>query len=805
MNAPTLRRNVLILAVMLVPLAACSDPAAPPMEEEEACSGADDLAGCLPSWSSYAPLGAEVDSVTTSESTEVTEELERFDDVTGELVNLGAVTFVCTDVTHDFRDTPGELITGFGIDQTKIWPGALIQGRSHRDGAGSLLELPIRERAPINVSVSFNNSDNTRLVDSPDNSSIGQALGEMIEGAAVEGTVTANNITFSQETYSSEQQAALAFGVSGRYLGFEASATGSVTSSVTTNVIAAQFMQEMYVAGVTQPATPADFFSDALTNERYQVYANAGQVGPSNPPLYVSRVGFGRMMVFSMSAKAEANEIKGALSVAYNGIGAGGSANLSAKETSILQSAELRISQIGGDQQNALAAISSGDLKDYFADAASLQSAAPLWFELKSMTGEIAYVSEAGTYTETTCVPKLPGTFDYAEEQSVSVPFTSGTERSTLWADVNGDDRMDLVFNERSTTPALNRTHVALSSGNGVFTVQAAWDHPETPTEGWQNYMPLVADVDGDGSDDLVWNVLTTTNNVVYGAMSNGNGTYTATTRQERPATGWHTYRSVAGDLDGDGMDDLLFSNAGNHSSLLRTYYALARGDGTFYFGAPFVDRSGDFSGYDAPVLAQFDGFGGLDFALNAIGGTYNNTYVGLFTSTSDSTGTITYTAPLVAGSGYSPYRLQIGNVDGTNAADLIWVDQYADGYEGRTYVARNRGDGTFDAPTLVFDERIIGDNEPFAGDFNNDGHADILMIHRTSDTNQILTGFGFGDADGFGFTFPAGLQTHPNVPTEGWDVYDDIFIGDVTGDRKADVVWTNPSSDTRIYVAIAK
>jgi hypothetical protein len=34
---------------------------------------------------------------------------------------------------------------------------------------------------------------------------------------------------------------------------------------------------------------------------------------------------------------------------------------------------------------------------------------------------------------------------------------------------------------------------------------------------------------------------------------------------------------------------------------------------------------------------------------------------------------------------------------------------------------------------------------------------------------------------------------------------FDQIFVGDVSGDGKADIVWTNPSSDARIFVALAK
>ncbi len=800
MRRPTLSRPLAwSLSVLVTVMAACSETTAPdPIDE---CAGKGALTGCVPSWGEFSPLASEQAPTPTPDPavvSEVTEELERFDEAEEKFVSLGNVTFVCTDKTYSFTENPSQALS-FNMDETVIWPGALIQGRSHRDAAntGGLLELPIRERAPINVTVTFNNDDNSRLVDSPDNGSVSSALGSMILGAELQGLATANNIDFKQEVFSSEKQAAVAFGVSGRYLGFEASAQGSTTSSVSTNVVAAQFKQQMYVAGVTQPSTPQAFFSDAFTDEAYQAQETLGRIGPANPPLYVARVGYGRMMVFTMSAKAEASEIKGALEVAYNGVGGSAQANLSAKQTAILNSAELRISQVGGDQQNALNAISTGKLEDYFSDTAPLTSAAPLWFELKSLTGEVAVVSEPGTYTETTCVPKLPGTFDYQDEQSMTIPFTPGTQRTTLQADVNGDGRMDLVFNERRTSPALNRTHVALASGAGMFTLQSAFDHSETPAEGWENFNVHVADLDGDGRDDLVWNALTASNNVNYLAMSTGDGLYTERPRQERPAGGWNTYRAVVGDLNGDGRDDLLWTNAGStNTTTLRTYFGIAKSDSTL--ATPlYVDRAGNFSGYQNVALAQMDGAGGVDLVLNALGNLYNNTYVGRFTATSDTTGTLSFPPAYVDPvDGWATYRFRVGNIDGQPGADLAWASP-----EGRVYRHLNSGNGSFGTRPPFYDSNFANTSMHLA-DFNNDGRQDILLVNQTAGDNQLLTGFGLADGN---FTYPAGVQTHPEVPVSGWLPYSDIFVGDVNADGKADIVWTNPSGDARIYVALAK
>jgi hypothetical protein len=448
-----------------------------------------------------------------------------------------------------------------------------------------------------------------------------------------------------------------------------------------------------------------------------------------------------------------------------------------------------------------LAAIKSGNLADYFTDVVPLTAAEPIWFELKSLTGEVAYVSEPGTYTQTTCEPKLPGTFEYSPVQNLSIPFTSATERATIQADVDGDGNMDLVFNERSTTPALNRVHVALSDGAGAFDLQAPWTHSQAPAEGWQNFDNLLAaDVDGDGRDDLVWNVLTATQNAIYTVISMGDGSFVERARQERPAAGWNNYSVRAGDLDGDGQDDLLWSNAGpSASAVLRTYYALAQDDTTFHMAAAPIDRAGNYSGYDGPVLAQLDGANGLDFVVNARGSAFNNAYVGRFTPASDSTGALSFPTPFVATQdGWNSYQLRVGNVDGKDGADMVFVY----GATGRTYRVLNNGDGTWVTNTPAYQDNVLADNVPFLADFNDDAHSDLLLVSLSTDSNELITGFGTDDGS---FSFPAGTQTHPAVPASGWETFDDIFVGDVNGDSKADVVWTNPSGTTAIYVALAR
>ena len=259
--------------------------------------------------------------------------------------------------------------------------------------------------------------------------------------------------------------------------------------------------------------------------------------------------------------------------------------------------------------------------------------------------------------------------------------WTSNTTYPRVLADVNGDDRADIVaFGEGGT-------YVALGQANGTFgaaMVASGEFGRSAPAGGWSSndrYHRELADVNGDGRADIVG----FGNDGVYVALGQANGTFgaaqvaSANFGYSTGAGGWTSddiYPRRLADVNGDNRADIVAFGEGG------TYVALGQADGTF--GAAMV-ASGEF-GRSTP----------------AGGWTSNEVY----------------------------YR-ELADVNNDGRADIVGF-----GNDG-TYVALGQANGTFASSQAVSGNFGAG---PGAGgwgsqdtfprhlaDINNDGYADIV------------------------------------------------------------------------------
>jgi len=759
----------------------------------------DDYLTNLPSWTQFTAdvNKPDQDATATGPAEPLPDDTVNVKEVEddGSVTVIPDVRYQCTQTPYTLTKNP-ERIVMYSPDTEILWPGSLIQGKSRKE-LGSLLGLTIKERSPIKVSIpSFANNDNFREVDQPDQATVAQAVGSMIGNATQKGLSSPSTITFKMESYDSEQEFGLSVGLSGHYLGFSASATGDISRNASEHTITAQFYQKMFEVVVAPPQTPGAFFSSDFTQDKLQQQIDLGRMGPDNIPVYISNVVYGRMMMFSFTSSASESDIRATIQAAYDGIGGGASGSLSVRQKKILQTAKIAVTSLGGDAQATLDVIRSGDWSRYFTDEAPLSSAAPLSYTFRNLgDGSIAGVTETTNYDIRQCkaVPATPGTFSYLDPQVVTAPFSGGVQ--TLVGDVDGDGRADLIWNQLQQGD--NRVYVGLSNGDGTFTFTSPVTHPESPPEGWGNYSVHLADINGDGKADLVWSYLGDTGNKTYIGIGNGDGTFAFPSVRLRDGQ-WGAYRIAVADAagptgSGDGLDDLIWVRS---LSSLGIYLGLSKGDSQFDY-APWQPLSGTFSSAWKQVAANVDGDGDDDVVLNRLSGGTNSTYV--LRSNGDETWTELGPFSNGAVANWDGFRILTADVDGLGSKSLIWADTAST--ENRIVVGKWNGSSfQFLAPQSA---QYMSAGDPplhvLVGDVDGDGDADLIW-NTSGSVNRTYVSLGQGDGS---FDFSPQSQLHPDSDPN-WAQFT-MYVADVNGDGRDDIIWNWPAATNRIYTAIGK
>ncbi len=781
--------QTLILIAAAVTVAACANSDGPGGTTPTPVGDVATFMAELPAWDEFSPLGAAQPPAATGETTDLgVEELDVEvvrEDGTTEI--LPDVQYVCRETPYRLTENPEEIVM-FSPDREILWPGAFIQGNSYANGLGGLRPLVINERAPINVSIpGLATGQNFRLVSSPQQATVESAIGEIIGDATRDTLDRASSITFSMDTYHSESSWALSVKASGRYLGFSGSAQGDRSRNASETTVTAKFVQKMYEVVVAPPQTPSAFFSAAFTAQKLQEQVDLGRIGSDNIPVYVSEVVYGRMMMFSVTSTASAEDIRGSISAAYNGLGAGGSGSLSAKQQTILQKSKIAITSIGGPAEATQDVIRSGNLNDFFTRTAALSTAVPLSYTFRNLSdGTIAQVTESTDYVIRECTAQGAGgePFVFLPEQIVPVGVT--TPARAVTGDFNHDGFTDIAWNH--TGPTGNEVLLGLCDGNGGFDYFGPISHPETPGEGWTAYDTSVGDLDGDGDDDLVWNARGASN-VTYLGFSDGLGGLTFGGRQRQPVGGWGAYRVFVGDVNGDRIDDLVWNVT---SSTNRTYVGLGSATGELTFLTAQDHPNGGWTPYTTHI-GDVNGDGRLDLIWNVTTTTGNRTYA----ATGGSDGRFSFRAAFDRpGNGWSDYTAVVGDANGDSRTDVVWAATARSSVP--VHLSYATASGFANGPLVFKDTERDGPHQLRLLDLDGDGRQDLVMNRLTNLVNAVYVGLST-QSSGFLFT-PLDME-HPAGVT--WDQYQ-LLSGDFNGDGRQDLAWNHAAVTNRIFVALS-
>ncbi|HEY3359570.1 MAG TPA: FG-GAP-like repeat-containing protein [Polyangia bacterium] len=313
-----------------------------------------------------------------------------------------------------------------------------------------------------------------------------------------------------------------------------------------------------------------------------------------------------------------------------------------------------------------------------------------------------------------------------------------------LYGDFNGDGKTDIAFVEGAVGSCANMS-IYLANGNGTFLGPYAGPNrclSGTPDSGYaDNYCRAtndlrrlrVADVNGDGNDDLIAieGIGTTAAMSVY--LSNGNGTFAAAKAGPSRAIGGtcdtaavDMGRIKLGDFNGDGSIDIAAVEGWGSTAAMSIY--LSNRDGTF--AAAVAGPSWTVTANVATALvdigrvqpADVNGDGKTD--LLAFGAPSS-----IFLSQGNGTFGAAIAGPARAtGTQDDIARLRLIDVNGDGLSDLVAVETGCVPMS----IYQARPDGTFAAPyagptrcgTNTTDIARLA-----AGDFNGDGLTDLAAV----------------------------------------------------------------------------
>ena len=298
-------------------------------------------------------------------------------------------------------------------------------------------------------------------------------------------------------------------------------------------------------------------------------------------------------------------------------------------------------------------------------------------------------------------------------------------------------------------------------------------------------------DLNGDFLDDLV----TTTASQIDAHYQNANGTLTHQTINTPTAAYEASWSMAAGDLDGNGYNDLLYGNGAGVSFMIANntgtaYTEWHSNNSVFSQRSNFVDINNDgnldaFVCHDVEPSVYYygDGNGGLEYhKSNEVGGLgladypSGGNYGSVWIDYDNDHDIDMFIAKCGGSAERSSDQLYRNNGDGTftevgaaaNLRDPIqtwssaWADFDNDGdmdvfvgaSSGAHKLARNNGDGTFTDVTAGsgYDNFSPTSIENVCFDFNNDGYVDILGAGHTimfNNGDMTFSPFDVGFEDG--------------------------------------------------------
>jgi Cadherin-like beta sandwich domain/FG-GAP-like repeat/IPT/TIG domain/Secretion system C-terminal sorting domain len=288
---------------------------------------------------------------------------------------------------------------------------------------------------------------------------------------------------------------------------------------------------------------------------------------------------------------------------------------------------------------------------------------------------------------------------------------------------------------------------------------------------------PVIADIDGDGKNDLVVANFSALSISVYFNTSSPGLSFGATSfanKVDFPTASNPVFLGVA-DFNGDGKPDLVVANAG--ASELTVFRNTATA-GTIN-SSSLVRETALLSdiGMRSLAIADFDGDGRPDLAAVSA----STSQLSVYKNTSAAGGGITLLKVLTVATGTSPFGVVAADFNGDGKADVAVANRGDNNLS--VYLNNAYGTAITFADRTDFSAGGIAPQALTIADFDSDGFPDLGVLNQASNHVAVLRNNGTAIFL-VAVTLPVG--TSPSA----------LAVGDLNGDGKPDLVTTNFGND---------
>jgi len=251
-------------------------------------------------------------------------------------------------------------ITGLDLSGTTIYPGALIQGADFEEGSYVPVTIPRSTGTLYMTGLTLDKgaqyyADNNEM----SGAKVNQAIKQLITDYNVQGT--AANASYESEQAYSYEHLLFKLGIDGRYGKKSMSADLKIDNEKTRNYTFVKFTQVFYDIVYEDPALATSVFAEG------EYFSDPeDQISAGNPPLYVSKVSYGRMVFFVAESTHDATEVEASLRAAVEGKLASGKVESGLTHQQVLARSKVYYYVIGGAADMALAPIDSATPDEMF-------------------------------------------------------------------------------------------------------------------------------------------------------------------------------------------------------------------------------------------------------------------------------------------------------------------------------------------------------------------------------------------------------------------------------------------------------